>query len=108
MKLSSVGEVIAERKLLLRGDAASDREVVVLLGKPLPFPDSNDYYCPYQIKGIGEEKVKYLGGVDAFQAIGFAMQALGAELQVLNEKASGKLYWDGDKEGSLGFPISEE
>lgn len=107
MKLTSVGEVVAERKLVLRVDTGPDCEVFVLLGKPQPFPDSTDYYCPYQIKGIGEEKIKYLGGVDAFQAIGFALQALGAELQVLNQKAYGKLCWDGDEKGSLGFPIPE-
>jgi hypothetical protein len=105
--LGSVGEVIAERKFMLRGDSSPDREVLVLLGKPQPFSDSTDYYCPYQIKGIGGEKIKYLGGVDAFQAISFALQALGVELQVLNQTVNGKLRWDGDETGSLGFSIPE-
>jgi hypothetical protein len=107
VKLSNVGEVIAERKLVLQGDSGKDREVSVLLGKPERFADSTDYYCPYQVRGIGEEKVKYLGGVDAFQAIGLALRALGAELQILNQQASGKLRWDADESGSLGFPIPE-
>jgi hypothetical protein len=107
MKLTSVGEIIAERKLVLRGDSGPDREVFVLLGKPQLFSDSTDYFCPYQIKGIGEEKIKYMGGVDAFQAISCVLQALGAELQVLNQKESGKLSWDADENESLGFPIPE-
>jgi hypothetical protein len=107
VNLTSVGEVIAVRKLTLQDDSGSHTEVLVILGKPQPFPDSSDYFCPYQIKGIGGEKIKYLGGVDAFQAIGFALQALGAELQVLNEKVKRNLRWDGGEQGSLGFPIPE-
>lgn len=105
MNLTSVGEIIAERKLVLRGNSGPDREVFVLLGKPQLFSDSSDYFCPYQINGIGEEKIKYMGGVDAFQAISYVLQALGAELQVLNRKESGKLSWDENE--SLGFPIPE-
>jgi hypothetical protein len=107
MKLTTVGEIIAERKLVLRSNSGADREVFVLLGKPQPFSDSPDYYCPYQIRGIGQEKIKYLGGVDAFQAIDFALQALGAELQILNHNADGMLRWDGDEKGSLGFAIPQ-
>ncbi len=84
-----------------------DREVFVLLGKPQPFSDSPDYYCPYQIKGVGQEKIKYLGGVDAFQAMSFALQALGTELEVLNQEVNRKLRWDGNDDSSLGFPIPE-
>lgn len=105
MKLTELGEIIAERELLLSGpEAGSARTVRVVLGKPQPFPDSPDYYCPYQIKGIGDEKIRHMGGVDGIQAIQLALQTLGAELQALNQRLNGKLRWNGNREGSLGFP----
>jgi hypothetical protein len=107
MKLTNLGQVIAERRLLLQKERGEDQEVLVLLGKPEPFSGSPDYFCPYQIKGIGDEKIKYVGGVDAFHAIGLALQALGAELQVLNQDLNGRLRWDGSEKGALGFPIPE-
>jgi hypothetical protein len=52
MKLETVGEVIAVRKLQLSGEPSS--EILVKLGKPQPFPDSpeaDDRYCPFQSPG---------------------------------------------------------
>jgi len=107
MELTDLGEIIAERKFVLRGDSGAKHEVLVLLGKPQQFANSTDYYCPYQIKGVGRERIKYCGGVDAFQALDCTLHALGAELQQLNHEANGKISWDADKSGSLGFPIPE-
>lgn len=107
MKLTDLSEIIAERKFVIRSDSGTEHEVLVLLGKPQQFPDSTDYYCPCQIKGVGSERIKYFGGVDAFQALDCTLHALGAELQHLNDEASGKISWDADETGSLGFPIPE-
>ena len=108
MKLTELGDIIADRKLSLKANNGDlERTVNVLLGRPQVFSDSSDYYCPYQIKGAGDEKIRHVGGVDAFQAIHLALQTLGAELQALNQKLDGKLHWDGDRDGSLGFPLSE-
>jgi hypothetical protein len=79
-----------------------------LLGNPQQFFDSTAYYCPCQIKGVGRgERIKYFVGVDAFQALNHTMQALSAELQYLNHEANGRISWDADKTGSLGFPVPE-
>ena len=107
MKVTSLGEIIAERKFVMRTDSGTEREVLVLLGKPKQFSDSTDYYCPCQIKGIGGERIKYFAGVDAFQSLNCTMQALGAELQYLNHQANGRISWGADKTGSLGFPVPE-
>ena len=65
MKLDSVGQVLCSRELAL----ADGRTVSVVMGKPQRFPDGNDdYFCPFQITGIGSEQVSYGAGVDAFQA----------------------------------------
>jgi hypothetical protein len=75
-----------------------------LLGKPKQLPDHSDYYCSYQIKGAGDEKVRYSCGIDAFQALQLAIRTLGVELEVLNKDLGGKLEWEGDEKGWLGFP----
>jgi hypothetical protein len=107
MDPTNLGGIIAERKFVLRSDSGTKHEILVLLGKPQQFSDSTDYYCPYQIKGVESERIKYCGGVDAFQALDCTLNALGAELQQLNHEANGKISWDADETGSLGFPIPE-
>ena len=102
MDLSTVGEVIATRSLNLADE--KDRVVVVLIGRPRQFPDSTDYYCPFQITGIGSERVKYAGGVDPVQALQLALLKAGADLYALDRKTGGRLRWDGGEPGDLGFP----
>jgi hypothetical protein len=104
MKLDSLGEIIATRSFHLADERV--REVVVSIGKPQPFPDSEDYYCPYQVKELGRDGIKYVGGVDAFQALQEVMKVIGAELDALNQEHAGKLRWDDAEEGYLGFPAS--
>ena len=104
MKLESVDEPIAIRTLTLIRDDSATSEVLVLLGKPRQLPDHEDYYCSYQIKGAGDEKVRYSCGVDPFQALHLALSTLGVELEVLNRELDGKLRWEFDDTGGLGFP----
>jgi len=91
VKLDGVGETIAVRKLTLVDQEGPGREVLALLGKPKQLPDHSDYYCPYQIKGAGDERVRYSCGIDAFQALQLAIGTLGVELEVLNKELRGKL-----------------
>lgn len=104
MKLDDVGEIIAVRKLSLLSDDGPASEVSALLGKPTQTPGHSDYYCPYQIKGTGSETVRYMCGIDAFQALELAIRSLGSELEVLNQRLGGNLRWEGDEKGWLGFP----
>ena len=106
MKLDSVGEVIATRTLILLRDGAPPLELSVIMGKPQRLPDHSDYYCPIQIKGAGDEKVRYACGVDPFQALQLSLSTLAVELEVLNKKLGGKLRWECDSKGRLGFPDS--
>jgi len=104
MKLDDIGEIIAVRKLtLLSGDEQSS-EVLALLGKPKQLPQHSDYYCPYQIKGVGSETVRYTCGIDPFQALQLAIRSLAGDLDVLNRSLGGNLRWEGDENGWLGFP----
>jgi hypothetical protein len=104
MKLDEVGEIIAARKLSLLTDDGPASEVLALLGKPTQTPEHSDYYCPYQIKAAGSETVRYMCGIDAFQALELAIRSLGSELEVLNQRLEGNLRWEGDEKGWLGFP----
>jgi hypothetical protein len=107
MKLESIGEVIAIRTLFLANDPS--RKVVVKMGKPQPLPDAvgDDHYCPYQISGVGTERIFYGAGADAFQALELGLKMIGVDLAVLNKKLDGQLRWDCDEQGNLGFPCPE-
>ena len=97
-----LGEVIAVRKFSHVG--APDREVVVRLGKPQRTPGEPDFYCPYQILGLGSEDVHGICGVDAFQALQLTIEFIGLELERLSRLAGVRLCWEGDDSVSLGFP----
>ena len=77
------------------------------MGKPEEFPEGADYYCPYQIKGYGREKVMVVGGIDPFQAIQLALSSIGVELAAIRKESGGELVWDAGEKGDLGFGSAE-
>ena len=95
-----LGPVIAERRLRVTG--RPELEVRIKIGVPRPYPDQRDYYCPYQVAGIGTEKVKFAGGVDALQALELAVWTLPTELDALRQDYPG-LGWLDAPEGDYGF-----
>ena len=98
--LEDVGIVIAEREL----DSADGRTVQVLIGQPQPFPEEGgDYYCPFQITGIGNDMVMHLAGVDSVQALLLALKMIGARLYTSDEGRAGTLTWLEHR--NLGFPV---
>jgi hypothetical protein len=103
----NVGDVIATRELFLANNRS--HKIVVKMGKPQPLPDAlgDDHYCPIQITGLGNEKVKYAAGVDAFQSLELGLKMIGIELAVLNREHNGQLRWECDEHGELGFPFPE-
>jgi hypothetical protein len=104
MHLTSIGTAIATRQFDLRDGG----KVTVTIGKPERFPDSNDYYCPYQIVGSKRSHVRYAGGVDAVQALDLALKMIGADLYTSDEARNGALSWEGGSEkGDLGFPVPD-
>jgi hypothetical protein len=103
MKIESVGTIIATRELAL----ASGKKVSVIIGKPKKIPDNGGYYCPYQIVGMGKEKVRYAGGVDGVQSLLLALEMIGADLYTSKEAKAGTLSWDGGGNGNLGFPVPD-
>jgi hypothetical protein len=99
LQLDNVGTVIATRELECRGAVP----IVVLIGQPQPFPDYEDYYCPFQLRGYGDERIRYAGGVDAVQALELALQMIGTILYTSREAQEKRLSWNGAE--NLGFPV---
>jgi hypothetical protein len=99
--IKNIEEVIATRSILVKD---KEKKITIIIGKPKQFPDTPDYYCPYQILGIGDEKIRYAAGIDAVQAIQLAMVMIGSDLYTLKEATTGQLRWKGDEKGDLGFP----
>jgi hypothetical protein len=106
-QIKEIGEVVAERRLYLEGEP--NTSIRVLVGKPQKAPGTSEddlVLCPYQILGIGDERVRSAGGVDEVQALQLAMGMIGSELYFkINRQHGGKLRWEGGKEGDLGFPV---
>jgi hypothetical protein len=108
MELQSVGQVIATRRINTEG--AKEPVYVVNIGLPQKFPESPDFYCPVEITSSSGKggRIRYSGGIDAIQALQLAMGMIGGVLFRLNEECGGKLRWDGDEKGDLGFPLPDE
>lgn len=102
MTLTNVGEIIAVRNLHFLDD--DEKEISVLIGKPQQFMESSAYYCPFQIIGIGAGNVSYVAGLDAVQALQFAMAMIGAHLYAFSDAHGNRLRWNGSGDGLLGFP----
>jgi hypothetical protein len=82
-----LGELIGTRELRLERNDGTKERILIKLGKPRAFPDSSDWYVPFQITGIGSETVLCAGGIDVFQALQQAMPIIGAQIAALNEHA---------------------
>jgi len=108
MDLRELKETIAVRELSFTERQGSTRNVKISIGKPEPFPDSEGYYCPFQISGAGSETIRYAAGVDAVQALQLVMVMIGTRLKFLATEIEGEFHWADDKEGGFGFPLFQQ
>jgi hypothetical protein len=103
MDFDSLGEIIATRTLHLIDEQGHKRPVSVFIGKPEPAEDAG-YKCCFQVIGIGSQETKLARGSDSIEALQSAIVLAGASLRNLNQEIGGKLNWNGDATGNLGFP----
>ncbi len=99
MRLETVGEVIAERKL-----HRAQGEVIVRIGRPA-LSGHGDWYCPFEITGLPNGPIlRATFGVDAVQALELVHGVVGALLDYWKRELDGDLYFEqpGD---DLGFPL---
>ncbi|HTD21961.1 MAG TPA: hypothetical protein VK738_04870 [Terriglobales bacterium] len=104
MEIKDIGAAIATRRYFVVGDRHNETKIEILVGKPQPFPNASDFFCPVQLKGAGINKLSYAAGVDEVQALQLALKLIGAELDILNKEYQGTLRWIGNEDGDLGFP----
>ncbi|WP_143070449.1 hypothetical protein [Luteibacter sp. UNC138MFCol5.1] len=97
--LMELGRVIASRSF------ESERgSIELLIGLPRPYDDGTDYFCPFQLRGIGDEKVRSAGGVDALQALILGIDRAAMYLSGTPEVRDGRLTFLGNLGIGFGPP----
>ena len=104
MEFETIGEIIASRMLHIVDENGNQRPVSVFIGKPQPAADLSGYECAYQIIGLGSQKTHFGRGRDSIHALKTAMMLLATNLNHLNDELGGRLVWNGEPQGDLGFP----
>ena len=99
----NVGDLIAERTLVLELNGGVKREVVVRLGRPEP--DGDDWACSYQVVGFERACGLRVLGVDAFQALLLAIKSVAVDIDREAKRSGGELFWLG--QATAGFPASQ-
>ena len=103
MEIDDIGDVIAERTLKRSVDGRDPGDVVVRLGKPQPRPDGSGFFSPFEVVGLGERRIKFASGVDAFQSLQLALRMISVLLHYYRHEPSVEMFFlePGD---DLGFP----
>lgn len=100
-KPSGLGDLIAERRLLLRHRGKHAKLVRVRFGRPVRSPRwerGDPWWCPVQILGLGETKMTPIAGEDSVQALVLAFRFVEAALKARGGKAGGQIQWLGERE----------
>lgn len=95
-----LGQVIASRKFAL-----GDKVVELRIGAPCAYDGGRDFFCPFQVLGIGDEKVRHSGGVDALQALLLGIDRASLYLASRPEVKAGNITFLGEK--GIGFGGSQ-
>jgi hypothetical protein len=92
-------DVLLERQFEMLDSHRSRGTVRLYLGKPYLASESNSslqWRCPYQIVGIGSEKIKEARGMDALDAIQVSLRIAEALLNSYSSTSKCKLTWLGE------------
>jgi hypothetical protein len=77
----------------------SGKEVTVALGAPYAV-GVDEWACPYDVSGLSPAQVRHARGIDAFQAILMALDAI----YRLLDASPNALSWKGGDPGDTGIP----
>jgi hypothetical protein len=83
-----LGKVIASRRLTLKGRPRAKAELRI--GAPMQL--RQDAYCPVQLVGVGDERVRPIYGVDRLQALQLALRYV----EPLLLRFGDRLRWEGE------------
>lgn len=100
MDFGPIDPIIAVRRLS-RTDGGS---VLIRIGKPRPYPEGDNSYCPFEIVGLEYEISSRAGGVDDVQSLQLAIERIGITLNTYNQETGGNLFWFTEGDPDLGFP----
>lgn len=106
---SELIDSIATRRLRIVGSRKTALKITI--GRPLKFPDSTSWFCPYEISGhdLTDSNVQlrgYSGGVDSVQALQFVTGMIAAKISYLNRtQFEGKLRWLSDSNPDLDLEM---
>ncbi len=99
--------VLASREMIWKHKDGVETPVIVNLGPPLPrFAEhvaDNEWYCTFQIVGLGDETVRAVIGVDGIQALYLALKTVGKIIAASPPGRAGELDWGAVPH--FGFPI---
>src|SRR5579862_1455768 len=97
MRSYPLGLVIAERRFVFYRRGKRPRSFVVRIGRPRAWPEAlhGDWMCTYQVMGLGDDKVRYVCGVDALQALLLTVHHLPVHLAARAKDEQGECRWLG-------------
>lgn len=72
-------------------------------GHPRISPNEEDFFCPFQVNGLRDDRVRYAGGVDALQALILALKMLSVYVETLDEVRRGEVLWLDGSDPTLGL-----
>lgn len=75
----TVGSVFARRKLTITDPAGARTNAELIIGRPIRSPNPQDgdpWFCPFRLKGIGDEKVDAIAGHDSLQSLTLVLDYL--------------------------------
>lgn len=103
------GEIL-ENPIATRNVALDDEnKVLIVIGSPFSVNEAEgEFWCHYQIIGIGKEIIKRSIGIDALQALCMALYNASNDLYFSDEYREGRLAWEGGMTiADLGLPVSD-
>lgn len=101
--MAESSEIILYRNYRLK----NGRDVVLLVRQPMLFGEGPDFKTEYLIRGLGDEQVRFAGGIDAIQSMLLALKMAAAFLVTSDEYRSGQLYWLEKNDSDLGLPLPD-
>lgn len=99
MKIDRIENVVARRSFQMK----DGRNIEIVIGAPQPFSDDADYFCPFQMIGLGDARVYYAGGVDSYQALILALKKLTVHMVTMDAVKNGEVQWLDGSEPDLGL-----
>lgn len=105
-----MADIILENPIATREISFGEEgKVTIIVGAPFCVDkEMEEFWCHYQILGIGGEKIKRAIGADTMQALFIALYNASTDLYFSKEYREGKLRWGGGRTfADLGLPVSD-